>query len=99
MRSLVLAVVFALSLTPSLGAAENPRFALVIGNAAYDGDAALANPANDATDIAATLTSIGWSVTRVINADRKTMNRSISDLRNAMSAVEAPTALLYYAGH
>lgn len=79
--------------------AESPRFALVIGNAAYDGPAALANAANDAGDVAAALESVGWQVTKVVNGDRKTMTRSIAKFRDQLSAADKPTALLYYAGH
>ena len=81
------AVLIFLSLFVGLGslawASEDARFALVIGNAAYDGDAALANPANDANDMAAALTSIGWKVTKVIDGDRKTMNRAVALCRRA----------------
>jgi hypothetical protein len=80
-------------------AEDDSRFALVLGNAAYDGDAALANSANDASDIANALSAIGWKVTKLINGDRKQMNRTIAEFRDAMSAAKNPTALLYYAGH
>ena len=52
-------------------AESDARYALVIGNAAYDGEAALANAANDANDMAAALTSIGWKVTKLIDGGRK----------------------------
>lgn len=42
--------------------ANKQRVALVIGNAAYK-DAPLRNPVNDATDMAATLRALGFSVT------------------------------------
>jgi uncharacterized caspase-like protein len=80
------------------GEDEN-RFALVFGNAAYDGKAALINSANDANDIADALTSIGWKVTKVINGDRKTMNKAIAEFRDNLSGTKNPTALLFYAGH
>jgi len=79
--------------------ADDARFALVIGNAAYEGEAALANSANDANDIAAALTSIGWQVTKVIDGDRKAMNRAIAQFRDTLSGNRNSTALLFYAGH
>ncbi len=79
--------------------AETPRIALVIGNAAYDGDARLKNPVNDATDVAASLERVGWQVTLVVDADRRTMNRSIVTFRDELAASEGASALFYYAGH
>jgi len=75
------------------------RYALVMGNAAYEGDAALANSANDANDMAAALTSIGWQVTKLIDGDRKAMNRVITQFRDTLAGNQNSTALLFYAGH
>jgi uncharacterized caspase-like protein len=80
-------------------AEENPRFALVIGNANYDGDAALAHSVNDATDVAQVLQTVGWKVTKVLDGDRKVMNRAIATFRESLAAANNPSALLYYAGH
>lgn len=71
--------------------ADDNRFALVIGNAAYDGDMALANPANDANAMATTLSGIGWKVTKLINGDRKTMNRTIAQFRDVIGATPGVT--------
>jgi len=65
----------------SAAGAEVARIALVIGNAAYDGDAALQNPVNDATDVAASLRQVGWTVTLVTDADRRAFNRAIAGFR------------------
>jgi hypothetical protein len=70
-----------------------------MGNAAYEGEAALANPANDAQDVADALASIGWNVTKVIDADRKEMNRAIDGFHEILSESPNSTALLFYAGH
>ena len=48
---------------PSL-AAPGKRIALVIGNSAYEHTSLLANPANDADDIAGTLSALGFEVTK-----------------------------------
>ena len=82
-----------------LAEADAPRIALVVGNGAYAGDAALKNPVNDATDVAAALTQVGWSVTLVTDADRRGFNRAIAAFRDALSATEGSDALFYYAGH
>jgi uncharacterized caspase-like protein len=78
---------------------ETPRVALVIGNAAYDGDAALKNPVNDATDIAVALRRIGWNVTLVTDADHRGFNRAVANFRDALAAHEGADALFFYAGH
>lgn len=75
-------VVLMTMLLLSSAQAETARFALVIGNADYAGAAALANPANDASDVAAALTSVGWTVTTLLNGDRKAMNRSLFEFRD-----------------
>ena len=99
LRSL-LRVVVLLALTAGLAFADDDaRFALVIGNAAYDGEAALANSANDANDVADALASIGWKVTKLIDGDRKAMNRALVAYRDAMTGTKNPTALFFYAGH
>ena len=57
----ILAVVMLALATPPAWAES--RFALVIGNGAYRNVPALANPPNDAKDIAAALKSLGFKVT------------------------------------
>jgi len=78
---------------------DTDRFALVIGNASYDGEARLTNPANDASDVSEALTAIGWKVTKLIDGDRKAMNKVIHEFHDALTASSSPTALLFYAGH
>ena len=47
---------------------EQPqKFALVIGNGAYTNLTHLANPVNDANDIAAVLEHLGFTVDKIIN--------------------------------
>ena len=54
-------IVFLLLLFPSLAHAHN-RVALVTGNSAYQHTPRLANPKNDATDVAAALKAHGFHV-------------------------------------
>ena len=73
------------------------RVALVIGNAAYVNTAPLANPRNDAADIAAVLRKLSFLVTEGKDLDKAGMDRTIRDFANSLSG--ATTALFYYAGH
>ena len=70
----VLAIVAtATPITPLFGAEGSKRLALVIGNSAYENVAPLINPANDATDIAQKLKSLGFDVLLATNADQAKM--------------------------
>ncbi|SDK35101.1 caspase family protein [Aliiruegeria lutimaris] len=73
------------------------RVALVIGNAGYSHVPLLANPANDATDIAAALKRLDFDVTLALDADDTAMQRLLRDFAGA--AREADLSLVYYAGH
>jgi carboxyl-terminal processing protease len=78
-----------------------PRFALVIGNSAYGPEIGnLANPANDAKLMAATLRKVGFEVIELENADRRKMSRAIVDFGEALAKAGGPaTGLFFYAGH
>jgi TPR repeat protein len=81
----------------NLPALAEGRLALVIGNGAYRSVPALANPPNDAEDVAAALKSLGFKVTLGIDLDQAGMQRAIADF--AVQAANADVSLLYYAGH
>jgi len=72
---------------------------LVVGNAGYEGDAALKNPVNDATDVAAALKAAGWQVSLVTDADRRGMNNAIDAWGEQLNNNPDSSALFYYAGH
>jgi formylglycine-generating enzyme required for sulfatase activity len=72
------------------------RTALVIGNQAYK-QAQLTNPVNDAEDMAAILETSGFNVSKIINADRRTMREAIRDFGNKIK--RGGIGLFYYAGH
>ena len=74
-----------------------PRVALVIGNAAYTHAPTLANPVNDATDVGAALTRLGFTVTRIENAGYAALRRGLLEFQRAASASEV--AVVFYAGH
>jgi uncharacterized caspase-like protein/uncharacterized protein with WD repeat len=73
------------------------RVALVIGNGAYQSATKLANPANDATDIANALRTIGFDVVEGVDVDRRTMEVRIREFSRKLP--DAKVALFFYAGH
>ncbi|MGE0255737.1 MAG: SUMF1/EgtB/PvdO family nonheme iron enzyme [Alphaproteobacteria bacterium] len=95
MRAFVAAVLAAVIvvLAPDADAA---RRALVIGNGAYAGQP-LANPVNDAADMAARLKALGFSVTLALNASRAQMASAILGFRRQLSGGDE--AVVFYAGH
>ncbi|GGB34206.1 hypothetical protein GCM10011316_02890 [Roseibium aquae] len=78
------------------------RHALVIGNADYTSDTltALKNPANDAALIADSLRIAGFEVELVLNADLRTMKRTVRDFTETLKqAPEGSISAFYYSGH
>ena len=78
-------------------AAQDRRVALIIGNGAYTGAAALRNPANDATAIAEALKGLGFETLLVVDSDEAEAVRQISNFSNRING--ARIAFFYYAGH
>lgn len=72
------------------------RLALVVGNAAYNVKP-LKNAGNDARDIAASLTSIGFETTLIVNADRVSMLKAISAFGDKVSRDDE--TVFYFGGH
>src|ERR1700730_17746612 len=73
------------------------RVALVIGNGAYQNTAALANPVNDAEDVAAALQAVGFEVNVEKNVNKRSLEMAMG--RFGRIAQDADAALIYYAGH
>lgn len=73
-----------------------PRIALIIGNGAYK-EAPLANPVNDARDMAKALSSLGFNVTLRENVKQKLMKQAIRDFGNELK--KGGVGLFYFAGH
>ncbi len=73
------------------------RTALVIGNAQYKLAAELANPINDATDIANSLRKLGFEVTLLKDADLRQMEQAIENFNRNLR--QGGTGLFYFAGH
>jgi tetratricopeptide (TPR) repeat protein len=85
---------------PVAGVSAGPaarRVALVIGNAAYAGPARLANPGNDADDVAAALRGLGFDVIQGRDLTLAGFAAVIAQFRERLIGADA--ALIYYAGH
>ncbi|MBI5319664.1 caspase domain-containing protein [Bradyrhizobium sp.] len=81
----------------SSAANAGDRLALVIGNGAYSNAPRLANPANDAADIAQSLRSIGFEIVEGRDLDKRTMEQKIVEFGHKLDG--ANLALFFYAGH
>lgn len=81
----------------SSNAQSQKRVALVIGNAAYKGTAALRNPVNDAKAMSNALNRLGFEVIEVTDATQKEMLRAVTAFGSKLNAETA--ALFFYAGH
>ena len=75
---------------------QQPRTALIIGNAAYQDDR-LANPVNDATDIAAALRSLGFEVTLLLDKDLRATEDALDTFNRQLQ--RGGVGVFYYAGH
>ncbi len=87
----------ALFLVAAAPAWAEARVALVIGNGGYRSVPALANPPNDARDVADALKALGFAVTLGVDLDQARMQRAIDDF--AHNAAAADVSLFYYGGH
>lgn len=91
----------AASLSLAVAQAQAPvdiRVALIIGNGAYSHVTALANPANDARAMAATLRQLGFSVIELRDGDKAQMTEAIVKVRQSLAGKQG-IGMLYYAGH
>ncbi len=85
--------VFARAQAPAPAAS---RLALVIGNAAYP-QAPLANPVNDASDMARELEAGGFTVIRRENATLKEMHLALREFGDKLT--RNSTGVVYFSGH
>jgi uncharacterized protein len=95
-RLLVLVLVLAFGGSPPASAQDEPRYALVIGNAAY-GLGALKNPINDARSMASVLLEAGFETTLLENLDKAAFNAALDTFLGTLPS--GSVALFYYAGH
>ena len=76
--------------------ANERRVALVIGNSAYQ-SGPLKNPANDASDMAAKLKSLGFEVISRYNLTTRQIGGTLREFRSKLAP--GGVALFFYAGH
>jgi uncharacterized caspase-like protein len=73
------------------------RVALIVGNSAYQHAPRLANPGNDAGDMAAKLRGLGFEVVDGIDLGKRDMEKRIRAFSDILAG--ADVGLFYYAGH
>lgn len=78
-------------------ALADKRVALVVGNSAYVNATPLANPVNDAGEMAKVLTEAGFEVILGLDLDKRGFDGKVRDFAGALEG--ADVALFYYAGH
>jgi hypothetical protein len=95
----VLLAVFALAVGLMIAspASAERRIALVVGNAHYDHTGLLANPRNDAQDVAEKLKGLGFEVMLSVDLDQASFAHAIDDFARRLDG--ADVGLFYYAGH
>ena len=99
MRKMMLvfaALMAAFTLAP---AAAQQRFALVIGNAAYRNLPTLPNTVNDAEDIAAALSKLGYQVDLRRNLDMNSFDEAVSAYIRKLEQNSGNEGFFWYAGH
>ena len=75
------------------------KYALVIGNSNYAGLTPLSNPVNDANDIAAVLTHLGFTVEKILNGTMPQMEDAVVRFKEKLSSAEGAYGFFFYAGH
>jgi uncharacterized caspase-like protein len=79
------------------GALAETRVAFVVGNAAYEHAGALANPVNDATDVATLLEKLNFDVVLGVDLTEDDFGNKLAEFASKLQT--ADVALFYYAGH
>lgn len=93
---IVLAAAIAAILS-TLPALAEKRVALVVGNSKYAEATPLANPANDANDIAAALKSAGFEVIVGLDVDKRGFDTKVRNFAELLEGSDV--AVFFYAGH
>jgi uncharacterized caspase-like protein len=78
-------------------AAAAKRVALVVGNGAYVEAGTLANPVNDAAEMAKALTQSGFDTVLGLDLDRRGFDEKLRAFSRSLD--DADVAVLFYAGH
>ncbi len=96
LRSMV-AGAFVIAAAQASAANNGKRVALVIGNSTYQSAGTLANPANDAEDIAAALKELNFTVVTGTDLNNRGMRDKIREFASELRGAEV--AMFFYAGH
>src|SRR5215831_8670400 len=89
-------ILLLLLLLPSAVQAQK-RVALVIGNSSYRYAGELANPRNDARDMAAALRAHGFQILEGLDLDKTGLERKLREFATVLQGAEV--GLFFYAGH
>ena len=76
---------------------QSDRYALVIGNSAYDSLLSLDSPVHDVVAISDVLTQARFRVFSYVDLDRQELEQALQDFLRELSPED--TALVYYSGH
>ncbi len=93
----VLSAALAAALLLAAPAHAEKRVALVVGNSAYKQANPLANPVNDASEIASALKASGFDVILGVDLDKRTFDTKVRDFAELLES--ADVAIFFYAGH
>jgi hypothetical protein len=99
-RAVIAALGFSIAALCATPALADKRVALVVGNSAYVNVPRLANPANDAKLMAATLRALGFVLvggSAQLDLDKAHFDSAVQNFGNQLPG--ADVALFYYAGH
>ena len=75
------------------------KFALVIGNGNYKSLSRLANPINDANDIAYVLQKLGFKTEKILNGNLDQMEKGLFRLKEKLGKSPGSYGFFFYAGH
>src|SRR5262245_50339315 len=89
--------VLAVAVYGALPASAEKRVALIIGNSAYQQAGTLANPVNDAKEMATALKDLGFVVLLGLDLDKRAFDIKVRDFSRALA--DADTGVFFYAGH
>jgi hypothetical protein len=89
--------VLAVAVFSALPACAEKRVALIIGNSAYQQAGTLANPVNDAKEMAAALKDLGFVVLLGLDLDKRAFDVKVRDFSRALA--DADAGVFFYAGH
>jgi hypothetical protein len=93
------AVIVFLILAALAPVSAQQKYALVIGNGAYQTISRLGNPVNDAADIKAALEALGFQVDLLTNANLGRMEDAAVQLKNRLRNSPGSYGFFFYAGH